>query len=721
MLISYNWLRELTEIRLKPLELRDRLTSVGLAVDGVDEAGDDFVLDVDVASNRPDCLSHLGVAREVAVIEDGEVHLKSKVPSRVKGRVAELTSVEIEDAELCPRYAARVVRGVTIKPSPGWLVKRLEAIGQRPINNVADITNYVMHELGQPLHAFDFATLFEQRIVVRRAGNGEKLKTLDEVERTLTEEMLVIADAKQAVALAGIMGGALTEISNETRDVLIESAYFNPDAVRRTARALGMQTEASRRFERGTDYKGVLRAQERCVALICELAGGTATEDTIDAYPKRLKTIDVSLRSERVKALTGLEVKHAEIIRILTALGFAERERATGIEAEPSLRDGVFEEMSVDLNREMTYVVPSWRVDVRIEEDLVEEVARHVGYEKIAAELPASNIAGEYQPEEAKKRAMRRALVECGYNEAVSFSFIDAASDGRVELIPKFENDEGEDETRSYVTLSNPIIEGVTRMRPTLIPGLLDAVRNNFNHGTRDVRLFEIGAVFLPEVTVENQEGAQMPREREAFALVATGGANEEGRAEASRALDFYDLKGALEAAVDALRLPPLRFAPAAGVRHLREGQAAGVYLEGHKVGHLGRLGETIATEYKFRQPIYVAEVDLSALLEIREAPVLYAPLARYPSIVRDLSLLIERRVTLAEMLDTINRLGLENCRDCLLVDVYEGANLPQTKRSVTLRLEYRDAERTLRDEEVDRMHTQVVGALVEKFNAERR
>src|ERR1044071_5480479 len=286
MFISHEWLKELTDTRLSPSELRDRLTMVGLAIDAVDEHGGDAVLDVEVPSNRPDCLSHVGIAREVSVIERGQLTLPTGKQPKTEGRSADLTSVEIADPDLCPRYAGRLVRGVRIGPSPDWLVKRLEAIGQRPINNVADITNYVLHEVGQPLHAFDFKKLGGKRIVVRRATAGEKLKTLDGVERELTTEMLVIADAERPVALAGIMGGEESEISAATTDVLIESAYFDPDSVRRTARRLGMDTEASKRFERGADCANVVNAQTRCVELICEIAGGSATEDVVDVYPR---------------------------------------------------------------------------------------------------------------------------------------------------------------------------------------------------------------------------------------------------------------------------------------------------------------------------------------------------------------------------------------------------------------------------------------------------
>ncbi len=707
MNISYNWLKELTGTQLNPRELADLLTRIGLAVEVVHTVKDDSVLEIDLTSNRPDCLSHLGVAREVTAATRGRVALKEDAPSRLEGRAESFTAVEIKDADLCPRYAARIVRGVTIKPSPDWLVKRLEAIGQRAINNVADITNYVLHEQGQPLHAFDLSKLAENRIVVRRARAGEKLKTLDGVERELDAEMLVIADAVRAVALAGVMGGEDSEIADTTRDVLIESAYFDPASVRRTSKVLGLRTEASYRFERGVDYAGVLRAQERCVALISELAGGTATADAIDVYPKHIESPVVSLRPERVKALTGLDVDAGEMVRILTALGFIQRDAMASLGSAGTASESAG-------GRALTFIAPSWRVDVEREEDLVEEVARHFGYEHIKTELPASGLAGEYQPSEKKRRALRQALVSSGFDEAISFSFINAEHDGRFELLPNFL--QGEEDERSFIALTNPIIEGATRMRPTLLSGMLDAVRHNFNHGTRDVRLFETGRIFAAHT-----ERGQLPFEREAFALLATGFATEEGRAGGARELDFYDLKGALEAAVDEMNLKPLRF-EAASVKHLREGQAARVLTdEGRAIGAIGRLSDETASLYKFRQPVYVAEVDLSVLLEMEERPVLYRPLSRYPSVVRDVSLLVDRRVTLAEMLACIREEGIEYCRDAQLVDVYEGAKLPEDKRSVTLRLEYRAEMRTLRDEEVDEMHARIVQALERKFGAQLR
>lgn len=687
MFISFEWLKELTETKLSALEIKERLTMVGLAIDAVEHHANDSVLDVEVPSNRPDCLSHVGIAREVSTIEKGKVRLPESVSGRTEGRSVDLTSVEIKDPDLCPRYAARLVRGVKIGPSPDWLAKRLETIGQRPINNVADITNYVLHELGQPLHAFDFAKLHGPRIVVRRAAPGEKLKTLDGVERTLTTDMLVIADAEKPVALAGIMGGEDSEISTQTTDVLIESAYFNPHSVRQTARHLGMDTEASRRFERGADCEGVRHAQQRCVELICEVAGGVATEDAIDIYPQPLSERVVSLRPERVKVLTSLSVEKDEMLRILTALGF---------------------ELTGDSDERKSFKVPSWRIDVEEEEDVVEEVARHTGYEKIGSELPPANVAGEYQPAEMKFRSLRRALNAFGFDEAINFSFI--AQEDRFELIPALRGHEN-----GQPQLANPIIEDAAWMRSTLLPGLLNSVRHNLNHGIRDVRLFEIGRVFSISAPKE------LPDETLALAIVATGGVLEESKAQPQRELDFFDLKGAVETAVDWMNLSPLSFSQAS-VPHLRAGQTARVQLsDGKEIGSIGRLAENVAAPYKFRQPVYVLELDLASLVDGPAKVIQYSPLPRYPSVMRDLSLLVNRSVPLEEIFTVVNEQHVPDCRSVKLVGTFEGGNIQSSKRSVTLRLEYRSDERTLRDEEVEERHSRLTTSLLEAFVAEQR
>lgn len=697
MNISYNWLKDLIEIELVPEELAKQLTRVGLAVEGIEPKGDDFVFDIDLTSNRPDCLSHLGVARELQAISNSRFQIPdSRLNENLQSAIPNPQSlVTIESPDICHRFTVRIIRNVKIGPSPEWMVKRLEAIGQRSINNVADITNYVMHELGNPMHAFDLAKLAENRIVVRKAKPGETMQTLDEVERKFDEEMLLICDAVKPVAVGGVMGGLHSGISDNTSDVLLEVAYFKRDNIRRTSRKLGLATEAAYRFERGVDIENLINASNRATQLICELAGGTPAE-FVDVYPQRKEEVIVSLRPERVTALTGLDVETEEVKRILTALGFAANTEATR-------QDGS--------GHRLSFSAPSWRHDIEREEDLVEEVARHVGYENIKEELPPAYGAGEYQPSEPLKKALRKSLNTLGFDEAISYSFISESQDEKFEFVPGLIDQNLQDK---FVTLQDSIIEGAVRMRSTMLSGLLDAIRTNFNFGRRDLKLFEIGKVFAAEG--ENP----LPKEKELFAFAITGGEIGEGKAMPLRELDFYDAKGALEEAVNSLNLAGISL-KAANIKHLRPGQSAEVLLNSEKVGYIGRLADSIAAEYKFKQPVFVAEVDLEKLLTSEKAVVAYKPLPTLPSSTRDVSLLSKRSVTFEQLKNAVIDQKIELCRRVEFVDVYEGKGVADDERSITLRLEYRNDERTLLDEEVDAMHEAIIKTLESKLAIKRR
>ena len=696
MNISYNWLKDLIEIDLAPELLAEKLTRVGLAVEGVHPHGDDYVLDIDLTSNRPDCLSHLGVARELRVITGNEIKTGNYQPEPPYPAALASGIVKIEDPDLCHRFTARVINNVKIGPSPEWLVKRLEAIGERAINNVADITNYVMHELGQPMHSFDLDKLAENRIVVRRAMAGEKIKTLDEVERRLDETMLAICDAEKPVAVAGVMGGFSSGISEQTANVLLEVAYFKRESIRHTSRTLNLTTEASYRFERGVDVQNLINASNRATDLICELAGGERGE-FIDVYPtpfiaKEMESSDIS---GAVKRLTGLEVNTQECVRILNALGILAKEQS-----------------QIENRISNVFVSPSWRHDIAIEEDLVEEVARHVGYENIADELPPAFGAGEYQPNEMRKAHLRQSLTDLGFDEAISYSFIDTSFDEPFETVPGVIDDTTDEK---FVTLQDSVIEGAVRMRPTLLPGLLDAVRTNFNHHRRDISLFEIGKAFGARGGEDH-----LPYERELLSLVVTGGEKLEERATPLRQLDFFDAKGALESALDAAGVSGVEFTTE-DVKHLRNGQAAAVLLNGKNVGFLGRLSDEIAASYKFRQPIFVAEVDLQTLLAANTMPVVYRPLPKYPAIVRDVSLLARRNISFGEIHDAIVDQGVELLRKVEFVDVYEGKGMADDERSITIRLTYRNDERTLVEQEVDELHQQIIARLESEIAVKQR
>jgi phenylalanyl-tRNA synthetase beta chain len=699
MNISYTWLNELIEIGLSPEDTAKELTRVGLAVEGIHPYKDDFVLDIDLTSNRPDCLSHLGVARELSVSTGNEVKLERRSEERMPDApfpsLLAPDVVKIEDADLCHRFTARIIRGVKIGPSPQWLVDRLEALGERSINNVADITNYVMLELGQPMHAFDLDKLAEKRVVVRRARQGEKITTLDEAEREIDDTMLMICDADKPVAIGGIMGGLDTSITESTMDVLLEVAYFNRENIRQTSRKLGLATEASYRFERGVDVENLKLASDRATQLIVQLAGGDAGE-FIDVYPrrieqKRVETFDVSAS---VKRLSGLDVPIEECIRILSGLGIKPLVESDGT----AIGSGKF-------------LAPTWRHDIAIEEDLVEEVVRHAGYENIAEELPPAYGAGEYQAAEGRKRRIRRSLSDLGFNEAIGYSFIDKEHDGTMQEVPGLLADAG---AEPFVELQDSVVEGAVRMRPTLLPGLLDFVRLNLNFQRRDLKLFEIGKVFSAV-----GEGG-LPNERELFAVVLTGGQINEGRTMPVRELDFFDAKGALETALSAVSVSKVEFS-AADVKHLRRGQAASIAIEGNEIGYVGRLNEEIASNYKFRQPVYVAEIDIQAVLGSTASPVRYTPLPKYPAVVRDASFVVERGTSY----ESIREAGLSSNQDLLIsvdfVDVFEGKGLGEDERSLTLRFTYRSDERTLVEDEVNRAHDEVLTKLASELGVRQR
>lgn len=694
MNISYNWLEDLIDSDLTPEETAQNLTAVGNAVEGIHPFGDDFVLDIDLTSNRPDCLSHRGIARE----------LTAKTGSKFKVQGAKLDEhpgennglVTIEDPELCNRFTARIIRGVKIGPSPEWMVKRLEAIGERSINNVADITNYVMHELGQPMHSFDLNKLAGCKIVVRRARAGEMITTLDEVERKTDDTMLMICDAEKPAAVGGIMGGLDSSITNDTTDVLLEVAYFKRENIRQTSRKLGLATEASYRFERGVDIENLVNASNRATELICELAGGEAGE-FVDVYPVKFepKVIESADIAYATKRLTGLDIPESEILRILDALGI----RAV-------------DQSQIENRKSQIFLSPSWRHDIAIEEDLVEEAARIYGYDKIAEELPPAYGAGELQPAEPRKIKLRQNLAQLGFDEAISYSFIDTKFDEMFELVPGVVD---EKTNEPFVTLQDSVIEGAVRMRPSLLSGLLDSVRTNLNHQRRDVKLFELGKVFAARAGEE-----PLPTERELFSAVITGGDMTQGRVMATRELDLYDLKGSVEAALDSIGVTGAEYA-AEDVKHLRKGQSAAISLGGKTVGYLGRVSDEIAAGYKFRQPVYVAELDLQAALEADREQVRYKPLPRYPSIIRDVSLLVKRTTTLADIRKAITDQRAELCRSVDFVDIYEGKGMADDERSVTIRLEYRGDERTLIESEVDEVHQQIIGNLQEILGLRQR
>lgn len=682
MKISYNWLGELVSLTLKPEELAERLTMAGLAVEGIERIRDDHILDFDLTSNRPDALSHFGVAREAALICGTALTPRAVTLAEDNESAESAASIEILDPDLCPRYAARVVRGVKVGPSPKWLADRLESIGQRSVNNVADITNYVMFELNQPTHAFDLNLLHGHRIIVRRPKAGEEITTLDGFTRELAPEMLIIADADRPVAIAGVMGGADTEISESTQDVLIESAYFNPASVRHTARVLGMDTEASYRFARGADYDGQVRAADRVAQMIAEIAGGRVLKGAIDVYPAPITRDSVALRESRIERLTGLKVSINQAANILRALEFEVEVDAAG--------------------KKLSAVAPSFRVDVSREEDLVEEVARHVGYDLVNVTLPMWGGAGKHPSGDKQRRNLRQTLTALGFDEAYSFSFVNGERDRlfRRSAMPG-------------ATLLNPIDVNQSEMRSSLLTGLLDAVQHNLNQGTRDVKLFEIGRVFEVAASYER------PIERELLSIVMTGSVFPDDW-RGSKQIDFYDLKGAVEAALSTVNVSGFTI-DRARVEYLHPGQSAVLTRDGEEIARFGSLHPRVASLYKFRQPVFVGELEFGKLLALTPDQVRYNALPRFPAASRDVSALVPDTAMWGDIETAVRDLGISEIESVRIFDMYKGKEMREGFHSLAFRVIYRAEGRTLKDEEVAGMHERVRALLENRFGAQMR
>jgi phenylalanyl-tRNA synthetase beta chain len=682
MKISYNWMSELVQLTLNPRELAERLTMVGLAVESVERLGDDHILDFDLTSNRPDALSHFGIAREAAIVCGTSLIRKEVNLDESDEAIEKITSIEIHDPGLCPRYAARVVRGVKVGPSPAWLTARLESIGQRSVNNIADITNYVMYEMNQPTHAFDLNLLHGRRIVVRRPRAGEQITTLDGFTRELSPENLVIADADRPVAVAGVMGGEETEINERTTDVLIESAYFNPMSVRQTARMLGLDTEASYRFARGADYGAQVAAADRVAQMIAEIAGGRVMKGALDVYPSPVTRDAVTLRESRVERLTGLAVKIEKAAEILRALGF-----------EVELIDG---------EKQLRATAPSFRVDVSREEDLVEEVARHTGFDLVDFTLPSWSGLGEYLPSENRRRSIKSALTAQGFDEAYTFSFVNGERDRLFRTSEK-----------AAARLANPIDVNQSEMRSSLLTGLVESLQHNFNQGRRDVKLFEMGRVFEPP-----SEGDR-PSERESLAVVMSGNvASDDWRG--GRQIDFYDLKGAIETVLAALNVSGFTI-ERARVEYLHPGQSAALSRDSVEVARFGRLHPRVASLHKFRQPVYVGEIEFDRLLGLAADQVRYSALPRLPAASRDVSALVPDAAMWGDIEQAIAGLDIKEIVSVRIFDMYTGKGMPEGFHSLAFRVTYRGEGRTLTDEAVASMHEQVRQLLETRFGAQLR
>jgi len=659
MKISVNWLREFVEIASDPRQLKSDLTMIGLNTESIAPAGDDWVLDVEVTTNRPDCLSHYGVARELAT-HYGQSLKMVEVSVRESGGPAQgSATIEIADPDLCARYCGRVVQNVRVGPSPDWLVKHLETVGQRAINNVADATNYVLMELGHPLHAFDLYRLNQRRIIVRRAKPGEPLRTLDGVERTLTRDNLVIADGTHPVALAGVMGGEESEISPSTRAVLLESAWFEPVSIRRTSKSQGLHTEASHRFERGADIQMAPLALDRTAALIQEIAGGEILEGMIDVYPRPWRPRDLGFARSEISRILGAGIPGEEVERLLRSLGF---------------------QVNRENGESWRVSVPSFRVDVSREVDLVEEVARHVGYDRLPARVRPAPPRVERDLTREKVITVSSMLVGLGFHEMIASSMVDPAESERFSA-------------SAPVVLANPLSQDASAMRTSAVPSMIRAIRWNLDRDTNDVRLFEFGKTY-------NTSAEGVPQERQVLTLGATGRRRPASVFDNEALLDFFDLKGDLETVLGAFELPALLFEPSERP-YLQPGRSGGTSSQGVELAVLGLIQQDLAREYKLRQEVWVAEIDFERLLNFPLRSRKFQPISKFPAVERDFSLMLPDSLPYARLSSAIARLALEEVCDFRPVDRFRGGAIPPHHYSLLLRVNFQSQTHTLTSEEV--------------------
>jgi phenylalanyl-tRNA synthetase beta chain len=646
----------------------------------------DTILDLNITPNRPDCLSMVGIAREIATITGNPLKRPASSCEEQGPPVEQITSVTIMDPALCPRYAARVIMGVKISPSPLWMQYRLKNLDFRPINNVVDITNYILLELGHPLHAFDLHSLEEERIVVRRAYPRECLATLDGMERQLDENMLVIADATKPVAIGGVMGGLDSEVREDTRDILLESAYFDPLNIRRTSKRLGLQTEAAYRFSRGADPEGVIPALNRAAQLMQELAGGKIATGIVDNYPVPLSNPKVYLRPSRLNKVLGISIKTEQIKNILK-----------GLELNYAIpNDG----------HRWLIEIPSFRRDLTREIDLIEEIARHVGYHNIPTTIPHSVIG--FETKEVDKRlekTIRDLMLQCGLTEVINYSFI------KEEWLEQLKFPYS---SISPIHLRNPLSREWKVMRTTLIPGLLQNLIHNLNRKISPVRIFELGRVFLPS------NNRSLPEEKLYLAGCLSGSVPSSSIWNKDQKDDFYSLKGIIEILCEKIHIKYYSM-QLTEVGFLHPKRALKLSVGQEELGILGEIHPELAESLEVPLNTFLFELDCNKLANFCSPKLEFSPLPKFPAVNRDLAIVIEEDIPAQEILNKILDLGYPLLRCAEIFDVYTGKQIPPGKKSLAYSLTFQREDRTLTDSEVDQVFHQIVTGLEKTFGGKLR
>lgn len=679
MKISYEWLQDFLDLPIHPSELVSLLNRLGLMVEEIEEKDGDFVLDIETYANRPDTLGHLGIAREIAASLNLKLKERAWPIREISIPTTDLIKVEIADPELCSRYCGLIVKGVKVGPSPDWLKHRLEKIGLKTINNVVDVTNYVLMATGHPIHAFDYHRLAGQKIIVRPARKGEKLRLLGGQVVELSPENLVIADAEKPVALAGIIGGEDSAVSEETTDVFIESAWFNPISIRRTRKQFGLDTDASYRFERGADIGFPPVAAEIAASLLSEF-GGHVTKGLIDIYPLPFRPKEILLRPLRVKELLGVEIDYSFIVSLLQSLGF---------------------EIHQSSNFSFLVRVPSHRVDIEREADLVEEIARFYGYDQIPAIIPPLKVI-ERVPDrrQAQLKKIRSLLLYQGFDEVINFSFSDPEKEKLFQtgLQP--------------ISLSNPLSLKSSLLRTTLIGGLLENIAYNQKRGQDSLRLFEIGNIYYWE--------NNLPMEKLFLGMAINGWFDRPHWSHRGEKADFYHLKGTLEVLLSELRYESFLFSPAEN-NFFEPGFCLSLEIKGDRIGYLGKVRNDILQQFEIEEAVYAAEINLAALLTKQPRPFSYTPLSRFPAITRDLSFLLSKEIPYEEIRRSLLNLDLPYLESFELIDRFTSPHFGEDQVSLTLRFVYRHPQRTLLAEEADRMDSRIIAYLRSNFQAKLR
>jgi phenylalanyl-tRNA synthetase beta chain len=680
MKLSPAWLRDFVDLTVDYPRLADELTLAGIAVEGISGEADNTVFEMEITTNRPDAMNHYGVAREASALYN--LPLKAIDPKLPLSQDNSDVVIDIQEPDLCPRFTAREIRGVTVKPSPPHIAGRLQLIDQRPISNAVDATNYVLWESGKPTHVFDLDLLAGRRLVIRKARTGETLKTLDGVERKLTTEDLVVADANQPVGLAGVMGGFDTMITENTKNILIESAWWDPVTVRRMSKRHGIHTDASHRFERGADFDSTIASTNRVAELILASGGGTLVGNVIDVIARKLDLAPVELNLAEVQRILGEKISTLEISRILTHLGFT------------MLPGG-----------EASYLVhiPSWRLDIEREIDVIEEIARLHGYDKFPNSLPAYSGEVRELPDVPKDARLRSALLALAYDETISLTFISKADARRFSTAPELD-------------LANPLSDEASVMRTSMVPGMLNMLAYNLNRGSDNVRLFESGKVF--------EASGDKSLETKRISIGATGNVDAAvvrglATGAATRPISFFDLKGDIESLLAPFDQWTIYY-DTKTASYYHPGRSARAVLDGATVAQFGQIHPDVAAARKLKQDVFIGEIYLDRLYQHDLRQVRCEALPRFPAVERDFSFVFDDGVEFAKIHESVSKLGVPELRTFVPVEIFRGEKVGGGKYSILMRAQLQSGERTLRDDEVALWVARIVKTLESLGGAQR-